>query len=161
MTLVSCAIGLGSNLGDPAVQLDAAVERLAAHPQVALEQVSSYYRSAPQGDVEQPDYVNACAVIRTALPPHDLLDVLQCIERELGKIKRGHWQAREIDLDLLTYGTAVIQSERLTVPHPWLHRRDFVLVPLAEIAPDLQVPGHGRVADLLAQLPDHFILERL
>ncbi len=161
MNAVQAAIGLGSNLGNPATQLDTALTHLAAHPAIELDAVSSYYRSAPQGDAEQPDYINACALIHTALDPHTLLDVLQAIEGDLGKIKRGHWQAREIDLDLLTYGHAVIQSERLTVPHPWLHRRDFVLVPLAEIAPDLQVPGHGRVADLLTDLPDHFILERL
>jgi 2-amino-4-hydroxy-6-hydroxymethyldihydropteridine diphosphokinase len=161
MSTEQAAIGLGSNLGDPVAQLQAALERLQAHNVIALLATSGLYRSAPQGDAEQPDYVNACALIETALDPHALLAALQAIERELGKVKRGHWQAREIDLDLLLYGHAVIQSDDLTVPHPWLHKRDFVLVPLAEIAPDWMVPGLGSVSDLLAQLPDHFILERL
>jgi len=161
MNSVQAAIALGSNLADPVAQLDTAIERLTAHPLISVESVSGYYRSAPQGDIEQPEYVNACALIRTALDPYGLLDVLQEVKQAMGKRKRGHWQPREIDLDLLTHGGAVIQSDRLTVPHPWLHRRDFVLVPLAEIAPDLQVPGYGRVQDLLESLSERFILERL
>ncbi|SIN86959.1 2-amino-4-hydroxy-6-hydroxymethyldihydropteridinediphosphokinase [Sulfurivirga caldicuralii] len=161
MSTVQAAIGLGSNLGDPISQLQAALQRLQAHDAISLTATSSFYRSAPQGDAEQPDYVNACALIETTLAPHALLAALQAIERDLGKIKRGHWQAREIDLDLLLYGDAVIQSDDLTVPHPWLHKRDFVLVPLAEIAPDWMVPGKGSVSEMLAQLPDHFIQERL
>jgi len=161
MSRAISAIGLGSNLGDPAAQLRAALAQLRTLEATELLAVSGFYRSAPQGDAAQPDYVNTCALVRTALSPLALLDALQGIEQAQGKVRRGHWQAREIDLDLLVHGDAMIQSERLTLPHPWLHRRDFVLVPLAEIAPDLVVPGRGRVRALLENLSERFILERL
>lgn len=158
------AIGLGSNLYDPPRQLKTALQHLAVLPDTHPVAVSSFYRSSPQGPKDQPDYVNACAVLETGLTPHALLEAMQTIEHRMGRQKQRHWGERVIDLDLLLYGNEMIQSPQLTVPHPWLHRRDFVLVPLAEIAPEWIVPGLSRsVAHLRDQLPpsSRFLMEKL
>lgn len=156
---VEAAIGLGSNLDDPAMQVQRAFEALDALPDTRLLARSRLYRSRPQGPQDQPDFVNACTLIETALAPEALLDVLQEIERQQGRVRRRHWGERVIDLDLLLYGDQVIDTPRLTVPHPWLHRRDFVLVPLAEIAPDWSIPGVGTVGEALARLDEHYLSE--
>ncbi len=150
MERVLAAIGLGSNLNDPAGQVRAALSALAALPESELVAASSLYRNPPMGPQDQPDYVNAVALLRTALEPLPLLAELQAIERRQGKRFLRHWGPRTIDLDLLLYGDRRIREPRLTVPHPGLHERAFVLYPLAEIAPDLMVPGKGRVKDLAA-----------
>ena len=110
---------------------------------------SSLYRSSPLGGIEQPDFINAVAAVETALPPPDLLGQLQAIERIRGRVDaRIRWGPRVLDLDLLVYGNSVIDDPDLTVPHPGIAARNFVLLPLREIAPDLDIPGLGFVRDL-------------
>lgn len=156
---VEAAIGLGSNLDDPARQVQQAFEALDALPDTRLRARSRLYRSRPQGPQDQPDFVNACALIETALAPEALLDALQEIERQQGRVRQRRWGERVIDLDLLLYGDRVIDTPRLMVPHPWLHRRDFVLVPLAEIAPGWTIPGVGTVREALARLDEYYLSE--
>lgn len=151
---VTAYIGLGSNLGGPAGQVRAALRDLAAIPQTQLQQVSPLYRSPPLGPPDQPDYINAVAALETALAPEALLDALQALETRHGRVRDGQrWGPRTLDLDLLLYGEQQLATPRLTVPHPGLPQRAFVLYPLADIAPELQVPGSGSVQALLAQCP--------
>ncbi|MES2682684.1 MAG: 2-amino-4-hydroxy-6-hydroxymethyldihydropteridine diphosphokinase [Pseudomonadota bacterium] len=146
-------MGLGANLGEPAAQLRAALLALAALPQTQVKKVSTFYRSSAIGPAGQPDYCNAVAQLDTALAPQDLLDAMQGIEDAAGRVRGTRWGARVLDLDLLLYGQVMCSTERLTLPHPELAFRDFVLWPLTEIAPEVQVPLLGRARDLLAQLP--------
>jgi 2-amino-4-hydroxy-6-hydroxymethyldihydropteridine diphosphokinase len=143
-------IALGSNLEQPQRQLQAGFDALRRLPGTQLLQQSSLYRSAPVGYANQPDFVNAVAAIRTALEARALLDALLVLEREHGRVREFPNAPRTLDLDIALYGEQVILEPGLTVPHPRMHHRAFVLVPLAEIAPDALVPGHGRVRDLLA-----------
>jgi len=157
MTLaVQAFIGLGANLGDAAGALRAAQMALAALPQTRGLRCSPVYRSAPI-DSSGPDYLNAVAVLHTALTAPALLAQLQAIELAHGRERPYRNAPRTLDLDLLLYGAAVIESPTLTVPHPRLHERAFVLRPLADLAPDLHVPGRGRVADLLPAVADQDI----
>ena len=146
-------VGLGANLDDPVRQLRKALSALSALPSCRLLRCSSLYRTPPLGPPDQPDYVNGAALLETDLIPLDLLDALQDIERSQGRRRVGErWGPRTLDLDLLLYGTRIIAGERLRLPHPQMHKRAFVLVPLAEIAPaDLHVPGAGVVRDLLRE----------
>ncbi|MDO9454287.1 MAG: 2-amino-4-hydroxy-6-hydroxymethyldihydropteridine diphosphokinase [Stagnimonas sp.] len=146
-------VGLGANLGEPAAQLKTALLAIGALPQTTVKKVSAFYRSAPIGPAGQPDYCNAVAELETALGPQALLDALLAIEDRAGRLRGERWGARVLDLDLLLYGQVVCSTARLTLPHPELALRDFVLQPLAEIAPDVKVPLMGRARDLLAQLP--------
>lgn len=142
-------IGIGSNLGGPARQLAAALDRLGAVAGVEIAGVSSLYRSAPLGGIEQPDFLNAVAAIRTGLDAHTLLADLKAIEEQMGRDRSvRRWGPRAIDLDLLVYDAITIESPELTVPHAGIGERNFVLLPLGEIAPDLVVPGLGRVASI-------------
>jgi 2-amino-4-hydroxy-6-hydroxymethyldihydropteridine diphosphokinase len=142
-------VGLGSNLGGPAGQLEAAIERLGAIPDTRLVARSHLYRSAPYGGVEQPDFVNAVAAILTQLGPHALLEALLDVERAHGRKRDGvRWGPRVLDLDLLVYSTEIIDEPGLTVPHPGIAERNFVLLPLRDLAPDLWIPGLGRVASI-------------
>lgn len=151
---VTAYIGLGSNLGDPPSRIRGALADLAGLPQTRLLQTSSLYRSLPLGPPDQPDYVNAVAALDTALAPEALLDALQALEAQHGRARDGQrWGPRTLDLDLLLYGDRQLTTPRLTMPHPGLPQRAFVLYPLAEIAPDLQVPGLGSVQALLAHCP--------
>ena len=144
-------IGLGSNLDDPPQQLSRAVSALRQLPQTRLLGQSSFYQSKPLGDVRQPDYVNAAVVLETGLAAAELLEYLLAIEKSQGRIRGAvRWQARTLDLDLLLYGEQQIRTENLVIPHPEIANRNFVLLPLAELTPDLVVPGLGRVDDLLA-----------
>ncbi len=145
-------IALGSNLEQPQHQLQAGFDALARLPDTQLIAQSSLYRSAPVGYVNQPDFVNAVAAIRTALAPRALLDALLTIEREHGRVRDFPNAPRTLDLDIALYDERIINEPGLTVPHPRMHQRAFVMVPLAEIAPDALVPGHGRVRDLLAKV---------
>jgi 2-amino-4-hydroxy-6-hydroxymethyldihydropteridine diphosphokinase len=148
-------IGLGSNLGDPSARIRSALSALEDLPDCQLLRASPLYRSAPFGPVEQPDFVNAVAALLTRLAPHDLLAALRALEQQLGRSPpRERWGPREIDLDLLVHGSARIDDEVLTVPHPGIPQRDFVLYPLRDIAPDLWVPGLGRVRALAARVED-------
>jgi len=140
---------LGSNLDDPVGQVRRAFAELDALPDTRLVARSRLYRTAAVGP-PQPDYVNAAAVLDTELAANALFDGLLAIEVAHGRVRSERWGPRTLDLDLLVYGDAVIDTPRLTVPHPQLARRPFVLVPLAEVADDLVVPGLGRVGDLRA-----------
>ena len=140
-------VGLGSNLGDREATILAAV---AALPGVAA--ISNLRETEPVGVTEQPAFLNGAARLETELSPRELLDALLAVERGLGRERRERWGPRTIDLDLLLYGGETVAEPGLTVPHPRLHERRFVLEPLAELEPDLVIPGRGRVADLLAEL---------
>lgn len=147
-------VALGSNLDDPRAQVERAFGELGALGESLLVARSSLYRSRPLGPVEQPDFVNAVAGILTRLGPAALLAELKALEQRLGREKPVvRWGPRRIDLDLLVHGSARIDQPGLTVPHPGIPERAFVLAPLAEIAPDLDVPGLGKVSSLLARLP--------
>lgn len=149
MTVSDVFVGLGSNLDGPARQLETAFELLERVPGSELLQRSSLYRSAPFGGIEQPDFVNAVAALSTSLPARDFLEELKAIEKKRGREDSHiHWGPRILDLDLLLYGNAVIDEPGLTVPHPGIALRNFVLLPLREIAPDFEIPGLGRVQDV-------------
>lgn len=141
-------VGLGSNLQNPREQVREALQELGQLPRTRLDRHSSLYRSAPLGPQDQPDYVNAVACLATELEPLPLLEALQAIEQAHGRVRERQWGARTLDLDILLYGDRVIDLPRLQVPHPQMHRRSFVLKPLLEIAPGLEVPGRGPVAEL-------------
>jgi len=147
-------IGLGSNLDNPVQQVLSARLSCIAIPGVTELAFSSLYRSTPMGPKDQPDYINAVMAITSELAPIDLLYQLQRIEHEHGRIRtHQRWSARTLDLDLLIYGTERIESDELTVPHPGLSQRAFVLYPLIEIAPDLCIPGLGSVNELVINCP--------
>jgi len=144
-------IGLGSNLNNPAEQLRKAGTHVAALAGIQQFLMSSLYKSAPMGPQNQPYYINAVAQIMTSLTPVDLLSELMRIEALLGRRRSGErWSARVIDLDILLYGDEIINSTELVIPHPGLYERAFVLYPLQEIAPGIEVPGYGPLAQLLA-----------
>jgi 2-amino-4-hydroxy-6-hydroxymethyldihydropteridine diphosphokinase len=144
-------IGVGSNLEDPRVQVLAALRTLGELPETRLVLTSRLYRSRPFGPVAQPDFVNAVAGLLTHLDPSALLEELHAIEHSMGRPERHErWGPRIIDLDLLAHGRARRSDVHLTLPHRGIVERNFVLYPLAEIAPDLELPGLGRVADLAA-----------
>lgn len=142
-------IGLGSNLDGPARQIEAAADLLAELPDTVFIARSGLYRSAPLGGIEQPEFVNAVAAILTQLEPVELLGQLQAIERTRGREQGGtRWGPRVIDLDLLVYSGVTVDLPDLRIPHPGIGERNFVLLPLRELAPDLVVPGLGRVATI-------------
>jgi 2-amino-4-hydroxy-6-hydroxymethyldihydropteridine diphosphokinase len=144
-------IGLGSNQDDPVRQLETALEELNDLPGCRVLRHSRIYRSPPWGPVtDQPDFANAVAELDTGLLPHELLMALQALENDHGRVRSERWGPRTLDLDLLLYDDLSMTTDDLTLPHPRLHERAFVLVPLAELAPDVQVPGHGKAGDLLA-----------
>lgn len=147
-------IGLGSNLNNPAKQIKLARTALVSIADIKELAFSSLYHSPPMGPQNQPDYLNAVMAVETHLPPINLLRCLQNIENEQGRIRKGErWGARTLDLDLLIYNDRQIETSELTVPHPGLAERAFVLYPLAEIAPYLSVPGKSYIADLIAKCP--------
>lgn len=150
---VRAFVGLGANLGDVAVTLPAALAALNDLPETTVSACSSFYRTPAWGMTQQPDFTNAVAALETRLGAHALLDALLAIERLFGRDRNldgPRWGPRPLDLDLLLYGDRVLDEPGLTLPHPRLHERAFVLVPLAQIAPALVVPERGAVVDLLA-----------
>lgn len=151
-TWVPAYIGLGSNLGEPVAQINSALVGLAGLPATRLIAQSRLYRSPPLGGEVQPDYINAVGAILTRLEPLALLDALHVIERRQGRDRTvsRRWAPRTIDLDLLVYGDLKLNSERLEVPHPGIPQRNFVLLPLLEVAPGLHIAGLGRLATLAA-----------
>ncbi|MBU2050304.1 2-amino-4-hydroxy-6-hydroxymethyldihydropteridine diphosphokinase [Stenotrophomonas rhizophila] len=152
MTLA--CIGLGANLGDAAQTLRDAFPALAALPQTTLRARSQLYSTPAWGNQDQPAFVNAAAVLETTLPAPDLLAALLEIERRFGRVRDPavHWGPRALDLDVLLYGEQIIDLPQLQVPHPYLHERAFALLPLAEIAPDAIIAGHGRVRDAVMRV---------
>ncbi len=150
-------VGLGANLGDRDAALQGALKALAALPQTRLIRTSAIYRTAPV-DAHGPDYLNAVAVLQTRLAPDELLSHLQRIELASGRERPYRNAPRTLDLDVLLYGEASIDSPALTVPHPRMHERAFVLIPLAEVAPaSLVIPGRGVLHELLAGVADQRI----
>ena len=153
-------IGMGANLGLPKQALESAFESLAALPGTQLLARSSIWRTAPVDAPGQPDYFNAIAKLETSLAPHALLREIQAIEQAQGRERSFRNAPRTLDLDLLLYGDAIVGLPDLVVPHPRMHERAFVLAPLAEIEPELAIPGVGVVSELLAAVGDQRI-ERL
>jgi 2-amino-4-hydroxy-6-hydroxymethyldihydropteridine diphosphokinase len=151
-------VGVGSNLGDRWQTFALAAQRLRAEPRVALVRASRVYDAAPMGP-PQPRYLNAVLELETALPPLDLLAILQEVERAGGRKRGTHWGARTLDLDLLLHGTEVVRTPELVLPHPGIVSRRFVLEPLDELCPDLVVPGVGVTVHRLKEAAPPFDLE--
>jgi 2-amino-4-hydroxy-6-hydroxymethyldihydropteridine diphosphokinase len=158
---VRAYVGLGSNLSVPLQQMASALDALAALTDTRVVRASSFYRTAPVGYAGQPDFVNAVVAIDTGLAPRALLDALLGIEREHGRVRTVPNGPRTLDLDLLAYGDVRLNEPGLTVPHPRMHERAFVMVPLAEIAPDFEVAGHGMAARLARVLAVAQRVERI
>ena len=149
-----CYIAIGSNLGNPVAKANLAIASLGNMPKTRLIAHSSLYCSKPMGPSDQPDYINAVAKIETELAAIPLLDTLQQIELSQGRERKDErWGPRTLDLDILLYGDEQIESERLTVPHYGMKRREFVLYPLAEISPMLSMPDGKTISDLLSACP--------
>ncbi|WP_439107267.1 2-amino-4-hydroxy-6-hydroxymethyldihydropteridine diphosphokinase [Congregibacter sp.] len=153
--MIRCYIGLGANLGNAHEALIEAVLGLEQAAAINVVGRSSIYRSAPMGPQDQPDYLNAVAALDTTLDPLALLDQMQLLEEKAGRVRGLRWGARTLDLDLLIYGTTALQSERLTLPHPGLLERNFVLRPLADIVGESwQFPDGSTLAQHLDSCPD-------
>jgi len=151
-------VALGANLGNPTAAVLAAFAALANLPESRVARCSSLYRTAPVGILSQPDFVNAVAVLETTLAPEALLDALLDIEARFGRIRRERNGPRTLDLDLLLYDDIELDLPRLTLPHPRLHLRAFVLLPLAEVAPDLAIPRRGSLAAWLPAVANQGIV---
>lgn len=152
MPVVDAYVALGSNLSDPRAQVERGFAALAALPHSTLQARSHLYRTPPWGVSEQPDFINAAAWLTTALSARQLLQALLAIEARAGRVRGIRNGPRVLDLDLLAYGDITLREPDLVLPHPRLHERAFVLLPLADVAPEFAISGHGRVADLLAQV---------
>ena len=148
---MKAVIALGANIGNPKEQMDIAISLLRESLEVSA--VSTYFTTAPVGGPEQPDYLNAVAIAESELPAADLLALLQGIEKVLGRERIERWGPRTIDLDLIQYGSILSYAEELQLPHPRAHERRFVLEPWAQIEPDALLLTHGKISELLAQLP--------
>jgi 2-amino-4-hydroxy-6-hydroxymethyldihydropteridine diphosphokinase len=144
---MKAVVSLGANVGDPKANLDLAVALLREATEVIA--VSSYLQTKPVGGPEQPDYLNAVAIVESELPAKDLLALLNGIETAMGRTREIHWGPRVIDLDLIQYGGLLVNDEKLTLPHPRAHERRFVLAPWFEIEPEAILLTHGRISDLL------------
>lgn len=154
-------IGLGSNMGDKAANLKRAIEELGKVPGNKVLAVSSFYETEPVGNIEQDWFINAAVKIETGLTPRELLEVLLKIEKELGRVRDERWGPRAIDLDILLYDDLVLNDEGLVIPHPYLHERGFVLVPLSEIAPEVIHPIFKKsIQELLEELEDSKKIEK-
>jgi 2-amino-4-hydroxy-6-hydroxymethyldihydropteridine diphosphokinase len=148
---MKAVIALGANIGNPKEQMDIAIALLRESLEVTA--VSSYFTTAPVGGPEQPDYINAVCIAESELPAAELLALLHGIEKTLGRERIEHWGPRTIDLDLIQYGSILSYAEELSLPHPRAHERRFVLEPWSEIEPDALLITHGKISELLAQLP--------
>jgi len=144
---MKAVISIGANIGDPKANLDLAVGLLREATEVIA--ISSYLQTKPVGGPEQPDYLNAIAILESDLPAKDLLALLNGIETAMGRTREIHWGPRVIDLDLIQYGGLLVNDEKLTLPHPRAHERRFVLAPWFEIEPEAILLTHGRISDLL------------
>lgn len=157
--MTTCFIALGANLGDPLKTLDLAWQAMLEDGVLTQLSKSSWYRSKPMGPADQPDYVNGVVKADTELSPIALLDYLQSVEQQFGRQRLRHWGERTLDLDLLLFGNQHLQEPRLTVPHPGLLTRDFVLVPLLELAPDCQLPDGILVRDAATNIQHHDLIK--
>lgn len=153
--MVKVFLGLGSNLGDSLNLLRQAVSKLQEHPDIHVTKQSSFYRSRPLAEMDQPDYFNMVIACETGLTAESLLDVTQDIETQCGRTRDGErWAARTLDIDILAYGQQIIKNKRLMVPHPGIVDRDFVLFPWREIAPMFQLPLLGSVESVAQHCED-------
>jgi 2-amino-4-hydroxy-6-hydroxymethyldihydropteridine diphosphokinase len=152
--VVQACIGLGANLGDAAATLRQAIDALAVREGVVLRAVSRLYRTPAWGKEDQPDFINAAALLETSLAPRALLDLLLAVEAEFGRqrMEGERWGPRTLDLDLLLYGNAVVDEPGLRVPHPHLHERAFALIPLLDVLPEARIPGYGAARDAVSAL---------
>jgi 2-amino-4-hydroxy-6-hydroxymethyldihydropteridine diphosphokinase len=148
---MKAVVALGANLGKPEEQIELALALLKESTEV--QSISSLYRTKPVGGPEQPDYINAVCILESDLPAADLLSLLHGIEKTLGRVRTEHWGPRTIDLDLIQYGNILSSAAELELPHPRAHERRFVLEPWSEIEPDAILLTHGKIHDLLEQLP--------
>lgn len=158
--MAQALIGIGANLGDAVAQVRATIAELGALRETRLVAASSLYRTAPVGYAEQADFINAVAMLDTALAPHELLQALHALEQQHGRERSFRNAPRTLDLDLLLYDDLTLDDEVLTLPHPRMHERAFVLAPLVEIDAERIIPGRGRARDLLARCAEQRI-ERL
>lgn len=149
---ITAYVGLGSNLENPLQQAETAITELKAHRHLRNVEPSPLYSSKPVGPQDQPDYINCVVKLETQLGPHDLLDLLQSLENSHGRVRKRHWGERTLDLDLLLYGQAQIRTPRLTVPHPHMMDRSFVLYPLADLCPNLMLNTQVSLVDYLANV---------
>ncbi len=148
---VPAYVGIGSNLESPARQVERGIAALATIVDSLLVLQSGFYRTAPMGPIEQPDFVNAVAALLTQLEPHELLSALQAIEDSHGRVRDGErWGPRTLDLDLLSFSDATLTDDVLTLPHPGIAEREFVLLPWCDVAPHYRIPGLASVAELAA-----------
>lgn len=165
--MIRVFIGLGSNLGgdiegvykNSKAQLDQALATIAKQPQIKLIKVSSFYQTPAIGPGQQADYINAAAVIETTLSAYELLDFLQAVENQQGRVRAERWGPRTLDLDILLYGQMIENTPRLTLPHPRIHERAFVLIPLTDLDPDLIIENKQNVTQLLANCSAQGILK--
>ncbi|MDH5545798.1 MAG: 2-amino-4-hydroxy-6-hydroxymethyldihydropteridine diphosphokinase [Gammaproteobacteria bacterium] len=149
MSASTVFLGIGSNLGDSIETLRRALAELAANPKINIIQCSPIYRSRPLADMDQPDYVNGVVECASTLTPLEMLDACQSVEEKLGRVRTAErWQPRTLDIDILAFDAMLIKNSRLSVPHPGIVERDFVLYPWNDIAPDFQVPLLGTVREL-------------
>jgi len=148
---MKAVIALGANIGDPKAQMDLAVAMLREATEVIS--VSEYFSTKPVSDIEQPDYLNAVCIVESELPALDLLSLLHGIEKALGRQRLEKWGPRTIDLDLIQYGSLLSAADELTLPHPRAHERRFVLEPWVSIDPEAILLTHGKISELLVQLP--------
>ncbi len=148
---MKAVVALGANIGDPREQMDLAIALLREATEVNA--ISSYYLTKPVGGPQQPDYLNAVCILESELPATDLLALLHGIEKSMGRERNEKWGPRTIDLDLIQYGSLLSSADELQLPHPRAHERRFVLEPWCEIEPDAILLTHGKISDLLAQLP--------
>lgn len=156
--MITSYIGLGSNLDNPREQIERALATLDNMPDTRLVARSPLYRSTPLGPAGQPDYINAVAEIATGLAPRNLLTALQAIENRQGRVRGQRWGARTLDLDILLYGDRQLREPDLVIPHPEMANRNFVLYPLADLAPDLVLPDGRPLQALLANVPSDGIV---
>nr|WP_321482769.1 2-amino-4-hydroxy-6-hydroxymethyldihydropteridine diphosphokinase [uncultured Cohaesibacter sp.] len=136
-------LSLGGNIGDPAITIEDTLATLSSQRGVRVMSRSPYYITPPWGKTDQAEFINACALIKTSLPAHELLKVCLSVEKSMGRVRGAHWGPRIIDIDLLTYGDEVIDEDDLKIPHPFISERAFVLVPLRDLAPDFSLNGQS------------------
>lgn len=152
-------IALGSNMGDREGYLQMAIDSIGQEKGCQVKKISSFIRTAPYGGVKQEDFLNGCAQIRTLLTPQELLETLQGIEKQAGRERKVHWGPRTLDLDIIFYDREVVEEENLQIPHIEMAKRDFVLIPLREIAPFLRHPITGKtVGEMAEELTQHYVM---
>jgi len=161
MNLVRCFLGLGANLGDKMAGLKKAIALLKHEKDIRVRRTAPFYRTAPWGYADQDWFINTVVEIETSLSPQQLLNVLLAIEEKMGRVRGVRWGPRVIDLDLLLYGDTVLNQPGLIIPHPRMAGRAFVLAPLADLEPDLVIPGCGRVADLYKAIEGRQAVEKI